>query len=129
MSDVCACTQHTYVCALLSRRTWHYGWKARQEAACTGPVPLLLLSGESVYLPCRCRSVTTSHLTVLHSMLARLLCPWDSPDKNTRVGSHSLLQEIFLTQASNLRLLHWQADSLPLSHWGSAYVYHSGKIE
>ena len=26
----------------------------------------------------------------------RLLCPWDSPDKNTGVGSHSLLQGIFL---------------------------------
>ena len=24
---------------------------------------------------------------------AKLLCPWDSPDKNTRVGSLSLLQE------------------------------------
>ena len=24
---------------------------------------------------------------------------------------------IFLTQGSNLRLLHWQADSLPLNHW------------
>ena len=30
-----------------------------------------------------------------------------------------LLQGIFLTQGLNLCLLHWQADSLPLSHWGS----------
>ena len=29
---------------------------------------------------------------------ARLLCPWDSPGKNTGVGSHSLLQGIFPTQ-------------------------------
>ena len=28
----------------------------------------------------------------------RLLCPWDPPGKNTGVGSHSLLQGIFLTQ-------------------------------
>ena len=28
----------------------------------------------------------------------RLLCPWDSPGKNTGVGCHFLLQEIFLTQ-------------------------------
>ena len=28
---------------------------------------------------------------------ARLLCPWDSPGKNTGVSSHSLLQGIFLT--------------------------------
>ena len=32
---------------------------------------------------------------------------------------HSLLQTIFLTQGSNPCLLHWQADSLPLSHQGS----------
>ena len=47
-----------------------------------------------------------------------LLCPWDSPGKNTGVGCHFLLQEIFLTQGSNLSLLHQQADSLPLSHLG-----------
>ena len=34
-----------------------------------------------------------------------LLCPWDSPGKNTRVGCHALLQGIFLSQGSNLRLL------------------------
>ena len=41
----------------------------------------------------------------------------DSPGKNTGVGCHALLQGIFLTQGSNLRLfhlLHWQARSLPL---------------
>ena len=37
---------------------------------------------------------------------ARLLCPWDSSGKNTRVGCHSLLQEIFPTQGSKLGLLH-----------------------
>ena len=37
---------------------------------------------------------------------ARLLCPWDSPGKNTGAGCHSLLQEIFLTQGSNPGLLH-----------------------
>ena len=37
---------------------------------------------------------------------ARLLCPWNSPGQNTGVGSHSLLQGIFLTQGSNLGLLH-----------------------
>ena len=29
---------------------------------------------------------------------ARLLCPWDSLGKNTGVGCHFLLQEIFLFQ-------------------------------
>ena len=37
---------------------------------------------------------------------ARLLCPWNSPGKNTRVGSHSLLPVSFPTQGSNAGLLH-----------------------
>ena len=42
-----------------------------------------------------------------HGLLpTRLLCPWNSPGKNTGVGSHSLLQGIFLTQGSNLDLPH-----------------------
>ena len=41
---------------------------------------------------------------------------------NTGVGFHTLLQEIFPTQGLNPRLLHWQADSLPLSHKGSPVV-------
>ena len=47
---------------------------------------------------------------------ARLLCPWNSPGKNTGVDCHSLLQEIFPTQGSNLHLLcllHWHVGSLP----------------
>ena len=38
------------------------------------------------------------------------------PCKNTGVGSCFLLHGIFLTQGPNLCLLHWQVDSLPLSH-------------
>ena len=33
-----------------------------------------------------------------------------------------LLQGIFLTQGSNLHLLHWQEDSLPLGHVGSQFI-------
>ena len=49
---------------------------------------------------------------------ARLLCPWDSPGKNTEVGCHILLQGIFPTQGSNpclLCLLPWQPGSLSLA--------------
>ena len=50
---------------------------------------------------------------------ARLLCPWDSPGKNTGVGRHAL-QGIFLTQRLNpclLGFLPWQVGSLPgVSH-------------
>ena len=36
----------------------------------------------------------------------RLLCPWNSPGKNTGVGCHALLQGIFPTQGSNPGLSH-----------------------
>ena len=66
------------------------------------------------------------------AQLCLTLIPWTVADqdplsmefsgKNTRVGCHFLLQEIFLTQGLNLHLLgllNWQADSLPLGHLGS----------
>ena len=37
-----------------------------------------------------------------------LLCPWYFPGKNTGVGCHFLLQEIFPTQRLNQRLVHWE---------------------
>ena len=43
----------------------------------------------------------------------------DFPRQDYRVSCHFLLQEIFPTQGSNPHLLHWQADSLLLSHQGS----------
>ena len=46
-------------------------------------------------------------------------CPCYFPGKNTGVVCHFLLQGIFLTQGLNLCQLHWQVDSLLLSHQGS----------
>ena len=37
--------------------------------------------------------------------------PWGFSGKNTGVRCHALLQAIFLTQRSNLCLLHWQVGS------------------
>ena len=67
------------------------------------------------------------------AVLSRFSCVWlfvalwtvahqaplsmDSPGKNTGVGCHAFLQEIFSTQVSNpclSHLPHWQARSLPL---------------
>ena len=45
--------------------------------------------------------------------------PCNFPGKATGVGHHFLLQDIFMTQGLNLHLLHWWADSSPLSHQGS----------
>ena len=55
----------------------------------------------------------------------RLLCPWDSPDKNTGMDCCALLQGIFLTQELNtgpLHLLHWQVGSLPLAPPGITHI-------
>ena len=56
-----------------------------------------------------------------HGLPTRLLCPWNSPSKNTVVGNHSLLQGIIPTQGSNQGLLHWQVDSLPSESPGKPY--------
>ena len=66
---------------------------------------------------CVCVCVTESYPTLCDpSVHARLLCPWGSLSKNTEVGYQFLLQRIVPDQGSNPCLLHWQADSLPLSH-------------
>ena len=66
------------------------------------------------YLLCRVQLFATLW-TVAH----RLLCPWNSPGKNTGVSSHSLLQRIFLTQGLNPGLLHCRQIVYCLSHQGS----------
>ena len=71
-----------------------------------------------------CCLIAKSCLTVLQThglQPTRLLCPWGFPSKNTGVGCHFLLQRIFLTRGSNPHLLHWQVDSLPLSHCDPIY--------
>ena len=64
--------------------------------------------------------VTQSCMTLCNPMdwlyPSRLLCPWNSPDKNTGMGSHSLLQGIFPIQGLSLGLLHCQQILYCLSH-------------
>ena len=50
---------------------------------------------------------------------SRLLCPWDSPGKNTGVGHHVLLQGVFPTQGSNLHLLWFLHCRWILYHWAT----------
>ena len=47
---------------------------------------------------------------------AKLLCPWDSPGKNTGVRRHSLLWGMFPTQELNPGLLHRRQILCHLSH-------------
>ena len=51
--------------------------------------------------------------------LTRILCPWHFRAKITGVGQHILVQGIFLTQGSNLSLLHCRWILYQLSHQGS----------
>ena len=78
-------------------------------------------SGEA--LLCFLGAGSLSHIRLCnpmdYSLPARPLCPWNFPGKITGAGCHFLLQGIFPIQELNLPLLHWQADSFPLSHLGS----------
>ena len=72
-----------------------------------------------------------AHLEKYNQMLQKAIesnsieahCPWDSSGKNTGVGCHFLLREIFPSQGSNpclLCLLHWWVGSLlikPRGKW------------
>ena len=64
-------------------------------------------------------------------MAARqVLCPCDSPGKNTGVGCHVLLQGIFPTQGSNPSLLRGRQILYHLSHQGSPHFHDSsGKMQ
>ena len=64
-------------------------------------------------MPCL---VTQSCQTLQELHPAKLLCPWNSPGKNTKVGCHVLLQGIFPNQGSNPGLLYC------LSHRGSPSI-------
>ena len=50
---------------------------------------------------------------------SRLLCAWNSPGKNTGVGSHSPFQGIFPSQGSNADLLHCRQTLPP----GKPYIF------
>ena len=56
---------------------------------------------------------------------ARFLCSQNSPDNNTGVGCHFLLQGIFPTQGSNPCLLHCRRILYCLIHRGSPCIDHN----
>ena len=73
---------------------------------------------------CSVASVMSDSLQPCGLQSTRLLCPWSFPGRDTIVDCHFLLQGIFPTQGSNVCLLHWQVDSLPLTHHRS-HIYTS----
>ena len=75
-------------------------WLSKEKVKLFGPVRLFV----TPWTPCA---------------PTRLLCPWDSPGKNTGVGCHFLLQGIFPTQGSNPGLPHYRQTLYRLNHQGS----------
>ena len=59
---------------------------------------------------CFISSAVSDSLRPCELQPARLRCPWHSLGKSTRVGCHTLLEGIFLTQGLNPGLLHcWES--------------------
>ena len=87
--------------------------------------PLTSLFIKSISLFISLVNVAQSCLTLCNHMDCSLTgssVPWDSPGNNTEVGSHSLLQRIFLTQELNQGLLHCRQILYYLSYQGSGQV-------
>ena len=75
---------------------------------------------------CVCVCVCVSNSFCLDSLQPHelyLLWLFNSLGKNTGVGSHSLLQGIFLTQGLNLALLHCRLILYHLSHHRSPFIH------
>ena len=86
-------------------------WQAESLPLVPPGKPINLISAYSLSRVRLCEPMDCSPL--------RLLCPWDSPGKDTGVGCHFLLQGIFPTQEPNLGLLHCRQILSQLSYKGS----------
>ena len=93
-------TKSIYLCSFLGT-TRHPSTNVPLFSSRKGCLFLLLLH----FRVCRVASVVSYSLWPHGLQPVRLLCPWDSPGKNTGAGCHALLQGTFLTQGWNPRLL------------------------
>ena len=107
-----------------------------KAGSCPGPLSLTAAPGLQTCCAVLGRAVVSDSLQPHGLWPARLLCPWDSPGKNTGVGCHALLQGMFPTQGSNPHLPHCRLILYQLSHQGSprilewvAYLFSSGSSQ
>ena len=109
--------------AASSRSGWGVGSRVKGMTSFRVGGVLRILKDEQEL--CRC---TVSHSVMSDTLqphglrLTRLFCPWDFPGKNTSVSCRFLLQGIFLTQGSNLDLLHCSRILYRCTTW-EAHVY------
>ena len=83
--------------------TWNFLQRtkfARQTRLGCGEFPKSSSVELRIMNPQKLQLCTHSVLSDSH-VATRLLCPWDSPGKNTGMSCHFLLQGIFPTQGSN----------------------------
>ena len=70
-------------------------------------VTAMSLDGKLESSNCTVKSLSHAQFFATHGLQpTRFLCPWDFAGKDTGMGCHFLLQEIFLTQGSNMGLLN-----------------------
>ena len=88
-------------------------------------VALLSLRFDSRYLLCCCyvTSVVSNSVRPHRRQPTRLLCPWDSPGKNTGVGCHACMHAKLLQLCASLWTAAYQA---PLSMGFSRQEYWRG---
>ena len=98
---------------------WDYDWVLQQKPCCPGKSRIyskclkekIVTTENSVEVPKKIKNRATLVVSLLSCVQAlqlhglqpaRFLCPWDFPGTNIGVGSHFLLQRIFLTQRTTL---------------------------
>ena len=100
--------------SLGSHRVGHIDWSDLAAAADIVMIKVGIYKVDAIVKWSETRSVVSDSLRPHES--TRLLCPWNSPDQNTGVGSHSLLQGIFQTQGLNPGLPRCRQILYQLSH-------------
>ena len=109
--DVCTAARHFFFFFLLKRKhrllLLYFGCESNKDNS--SEMKLCLL----VYSASVCCSAVSDSLWPHGLWPTRLLCPWNSPGKNTGMGSHTLLQGIFPDLGIEPVSPALQADPLP----------------
>ena len=92
---------------------------SHSSASASHPSRLLLISLAACVCTLSCVWLFAISRTVAHQ--APLSMGFSRQESG--VGCHFILQGVFPIQGSNLGVLYWHADSLPLSHLGSPYTF------
>ena len=96
---------------------WILYWLSHQESPKNKVYQLV-----NIYMKVKV-SVMSDSLRLHGLRFTRLLCPWNSPGKNSEVGCHLLLQGYFPTQGSNPGFLYYRQILYRPSHQGSPFLF------